>query len=296
LIKINLVPGSRKRAKRSGGPKMSLGSVFKSGEGSGGGGGSSMPNLHGGLALMAIAWAAGLGILGWMFLGGRHNISTLTAQIEAAQLDSVRLESAIKSQQELEARRDNVARKVTIVQDIDANRYVWAHIHDEVARAVPEYTWLTQILFMQADSGAKYPHFSIQGRTGNNFALTKYMQQLEQSPFIRDVRLKESQLIREDNKLVYSFLLEADYEPPPPDLLETVPLFANEQADGAEAQPAPRATPQRAAPPRAGAQPKAPAPSNKPAPPQGSTAAPKAPQNPPAKSNPTAGKSGAQER
>jgi Tfp pilus assembly protein PilN len=309
LIKINLVPGSRKRAKRSGGgPKMSLGKLFKSGEG-GGGGGASMPNLNGGLALMAIGWAAGMGVLGWMFLGGRHNISTLTAQIEAAQLDSVRLESAIKSQQELEARRDIVARKVTIVQDIDAFRYVWAHIHDEVARAVPEYTWLVQIAFMQPDSGAKYPHFSIQGRTGNNFALTKYMQQLEQSPFIRAVELKESQLIREDNKLVYSFLLEADYEPPPPDILETVPLFTNEQADSAAAQPAP----QRAAPPRAGAQPNAPAPGKTPAQPNKSGSAPaptpaqpnkavptpapgkKAPQNPPAKSNPTAGKSGVQE-
>ena len=293
MIKINLVPGSRKRAKRSGGgPKMSLGNLFKSGEG-GGGGGASMPNLNGGLALMAIGWAAGLALLGWMFLGGQHKVSTLTAQIEAAQLDSVRLESAIKSQLELEARRDIVARKVTIVQDIDAFRYVWAHIHDEVARAVPEYTWLVQIAFMQADSGAKYPHFSIQGRTGNNFALTKYMQQLEQSPFIRLVRLKESQLVREDNKLVYSFILEADYEPPPPDILETVPLFTNEQADSAaSAQPAP----QRAAPPRAGAQPNAPAPGNKPAPPKGSTAAPKtSPQNPPAKSNPTAGKSGVQE-
>jgi Tfp pilus assembly protein PilN len=225
---------------------MSLGSLFKSGEGSGGGGGTSMPNLGGGLALMAIAWAAGLLILGWMFLGGRHNISTLTAQIEAAQLDSVRLESAIKSQQELEARRDNVARKVTIVQDIDANRYVWAHIHDEVARAVPEYTWLTQILFMQADSGAKHPHFSIQGRTGNNFALTKYMQQLEQSPFIREVRLKESQLIRGDNKLVYSFLLEADYEPPPPDIIETVRSSRTSRRTARKRSPR-RAAPQRAA-------------------------------------------------
>ena len=257
MININLVPGSAKRAKKRM-PKLSLGRLFKLGKsgggGGGGGGGGSKPALDSSMALMGGAWAIGLGVLGWMFLGGRHNVSTLNAQIEAAQLDSVRLESAIKSQADLEARRDIVARKVTIVQDIDANRYVWSHIHDEVARAVPEYTWLVQIAFMAADSGAKYPHFSVQGRTGNNFALTKYLQQLEQSPFIRKVVLKESQLVREDNKLVYSFLLEADYEPPPADILETVPLFTNEQADSAAAQPG---TPQRAQPNRNAPQPNA---------------------------------------
>ena len=186
MININLVPGSAKRAKKRM-PKLSLAGLFKGksgGGGGGGGGGGSKSALDSSMALMSGAWAVGLALLGWMFLGGRHNVSSLNAQIEAAQLDSVRLESAIRSQADLEARRDIVAQKVTIVQDIDANRYVWAHIHDEVARAVPEYTWLTAIAFMQTDSGAKYPRFQVQGRTGNNFALTKYLQQLEQSPFV----------------------------------------------------------------------------------------------------------------
>ncbi len=250
MIEINLVPGSARSAKRRT-PKLSLGPLKKIGFR-----GAALPKFDKSVALMGGAWACGLALLGWMFLGGRHHVSTLTAEIEAAQLDSVRLESAIKSQADLEARRNVVAQKVTIVQDIDANCYVWSHIHDEVARAVPEYTWLVAISFMQADSGAKLPHFQVQGRTGNNFALTKYLQQLEQSPFIRKVELKESQLVREDNKLVYSFLLEADYETPPPDVLETVPLFANNdvQLDSAAAtQPAPQG-----AAPRAGAQSSAP--------------------------------------
>jgi Tfp pilus assembly protein PilN len=303
LININLVPGSAKRAKKRM-PKLSLGGLFKlgkskSGGGGGGGGGGSMPAMDGSLALMGGAWAIGLGVLGWMFLGGRHNVSTLNAQIEAAQLDSVRLESAIKSQADLEARRNTVAQKVTIVQDIDANRYVWAHIHDEVARAVPEYTWLAQIAFMQADSGAKYPHFSVQGRTGNNFALTKYLQQLEQSPFIRKVVLKESQLVREDNKLVYSFLLEADYEPPPADILETVPLFANEQADSANAQPAapqrPNAAPGARPNANTPAQPTKPGTAPAPAPAPGKSKAPAGKQPVQQSQTKPAGTSGAQE-
>jgi len=224
LIEINLVPGSGAKKSKRRGPKMSLGGGLPKFSMPG------VPKMDKALALFAGAWLVGFGLLGWMFVGGRHRVSTLTSEIEAAQLDSVRLDAAIKSQADLERRRDVVAQKVTIVQDIDAARYVWAHIADEVARAVPEYTWLAGIAAMQADSGVKMPHFSVSGRTGNNFALTKYMQQLEQSPFIRQVELKESQLIREDGKVVYSFLLEADYEVPPPDVLETVPLFQSNEA------------------------------------------------------------------
>ena len=37
-----------------------------------------------------------------------------------------------------------------------------------------------------------------------------------------------NELIREREKLVYAFGLEASYEEPPPDVIETVPLFAKE--------------------------------------------------------------------
>lgn len=219
MIEINLVPGPAKRAKRKM-PKMSLG---------------SMPEPSGGspvdrsTMILVVGWVIGFGLLAWMFVGTRAREASLNSKIEAAQLDSARLEGIIKSTQDLERRRNIVAQKVTVVQDMDASRYVWAHLLDEVARAVPEYTWLVAISAMlQPDTTSKYPHFQLQGRTGNNFALTKYLQQLEASPFIRKVQLRESQLVREDGKLVYAFLLEADYESPPPDLIERTPLFASE--------------------------------------------------------------------
>jgi len=99
---------------------------------------------------------------------------------------------------------------------------------DEVSRALPPYTWLVGISTLPADSTEKTPHFKIEGRTGNNFALTKYLQDLEASPFIRNVKLATTELVRENDKLVYSFQLEATYEEPPPDVIETVPLFAKE--------------------------------------------------------------------
>ncbi|HSL69489.1 MAG TPA: PilN domain-containing protein [Longimicrobiales bacterium] len=218
-------------------PKVSLGSTA---EPSGGG---SLP-VDRSTLMLVVGWVIGFGLLAWMFVGARAREASLNSKIEAAQLDSARLEGIIKSTQDLERRRNIVAQKVTVVQDMDASRYVWAHLLDEVARAVPEYTWLVSIATMvQPDTTSKWPHFVLQGRTGNNFALTKYLQQLEASPFVRKVQLKESQLVREDGKLVYAFMLEADYEPPPPDLIERTPLFAAEATPDSVA-----VTPGRAAP------------------------------------------------
>jgi Tfp pilus assembly protein PilN len=100
---------------------------------------------------------------------------------------------------------------------------------DEVSRSLPPYTWLIDVATLESvDSAQVGPRFRIEGRTGNNFALTKYLQDLEASPFIRNVRLASTELVRENEKLVYSFLLEASYEEPPPDVIQTVPLFAKE--------------------------------------------------------------------
>ena len=73
-----------------------------------------------------------------------------------------------------------------IIQEIDGARYVWPHIMDEIARNLPEYTWLTELL--QVSLGDEL-QFRLVGRAGNNFALTQFMENLEASLFIRGVRL-----------------------------------------------------------------------------------------------------------
>ena len=216
MIEINLLPGSAKRTRRRM-PKLAVGGLGK----------AKLPKLNQGLAIMVIAWVIGIGLFAWMFVGGRTRLATLEDQIAAARLDSVRLAQTIATADTLQKRMAAAAGKLKVVQEIDASRYVWAHLLDEAARALPEHTWMVQVSNIAVDSGVMYPKFSLEGRTGNNLALAQYLAQLEQSPFIRNVRMRESQLVREDDKLVYSFLLEAEYEPPPPDIIETVPLFAS---------------------------------------------------------------------
>jgi hypothetical protein len=68
--------------------------------------------------------------------------------------------------------------------------------------------------------------FQITGRTGNTFALTRFLKDLESSPFIRGVQLTGTEIVRDaSERMVHQFILTARYEEPPQELITTVPLL-----------------------------------------------------------------------
>ena len=210
------MPGSAKRTTRKT-PKIPIGPLTRI---------KGLPPMNRTVAIIVVCWITGLGLTGYMFFGHRARKAELTLEIEAARADSVRLHALIQSKQRIDSTLAVITERLSVVQQIDANRYVWAHILDEISRALPEHTWFTHIDAIEPDSGQTVPKFVIEGRTGNNFALTRFLEQLEVSPFIRGVRLRSSALIREEDRYIYSFHVEANYEPPTPDVIELQPFFA----------------------------------------------------------------------
>jgi Tfp pilus assembly protein PilN len=178
----------------------------------------------GSTAVVLVAGIVG-GYLYWNTAGSR---SDLEVQIEEARADSARYADLIEQNDALMARRDSIAQRVDIIQEIDGDRYVWSHILDEVGRALPEYIWLTAILQVSLGEDLQ---FRLDGKAGNTFALTQFMENLEGSPFIRNVDMVSTEQTVEQSadggmrRAVYSFQLEAMFERPPVELLETVPLF-----------------------------------------------------------------------
>jgi Tfp pilus assembly protein PilN len=69
------------------------------------------------------------------------------------------------------------------------------------------------------------PRVRLEGRAGSYFAVGRYIEDLEASPFLRQVRLISSSQTQADQRTVLGFILEASYEEPAPDAIETVPLF-----------------------------------------------------------------------
>ena len=217
MIEVNLLPNA-KRAKKKG---ASLGGAsFKA---------IKLPDFDRWLLFIAAGWIIGLAGLAWLFLGTRAEAAELTDQIETAAADSARYATTIAQTNELRARRDTIAMKLEVIQQIDEGRYTWPHILAEISKALPDYTWLEGVSQIE---GGPVPNFQIDGRTGNNFALTRFMSNLESSPFIRGVRLLSTTQVQEGPEgaevTLHQFMLEAHFEEPTPDQIETVPLFASD--------------------------------------------------------------------
>ena len=258
MIEVNLLPGGAKRTKKAGGGggapfglKLKLPSF-------GGGGGAAMDKwVLGAAAVVVIA----LGAMGYMFNDVRKKAGDAKVALEAAQKDSARFSDLIARTQLLTARRDSIGVRVGIIQKIDQNRYVWAHIMDEVARALPDYTWITELQQVSNDPIT----IRLTGQAGNNFALTVFMEQLEASPFLQGVTLIQSAQEMAGaagggpQQVVQGFQLEVGYVQPPMEYLQTVPLFEGEtsatQTEKPDTSKAPAAAPAGAKPAPAPAKP-----------------------------------------
>jgi type IV pilus assembly protein PilN len=231
VIEVNLLPGGKKGS--SGGFSFSLGlDALKKLRGGGGGGGGGSSTIDPYQAFFAAAAAISIGYMAFTFMSLRSEAEELGVQLETAIQDSIRNAAIIQRTNELQARGDSIQERVAIIQEIDADRYTWPHVLDEVAAAVPDYTWLSEVLY----SGDAPLQVRVAGRAGSIFAITQFMRRLEASRFLRAVSTETIQQVASEQggDLVYLFELLMTYESPSIDELETVPLFEG----GAQAQTA----------------------------------------------------------
>lgn len=223
MIEINLLPGAQKRKKRAVTPGFS----FKLPE--------NLPKLDRMTMFIVAGWVIGPALGLWLYFGVQGEISERQVLVDQAVADSTRYARLISTQTSLRARQDTIAQKLAIIQEIDAGRYIWPHLMDEISRALPEYTWLQAV---DQIGGGPNPAFQVEGRTGSLPALTRYMDALEASPFIRNVQLVTSEQAQlGEDRIVNNFVLTAQYETPSIEVIETVPLFEGMAADSAAPSP-----------------------------------------------------------
>ena len=166
-------------------------------------------------------------------MGVTADLEETQVSVDAAVSDSIRFADIIARTDQLIARRDSIAERVAIIQEIDAGRFVWPHILDEISIAMPDYIWIREII---QTSGGIPLELRLNGQAGDNTAITRFMRNLEASRFIRGVRMEgTSQAPAEGGggDRVYVFDLVLTFDPPPIDELQTVPLFENDLAQSA---------------------------------------------------------------
>jgi Tfp pilus assembly protein PilN len=237
MIEINLLPGATKKKRSRGGAGFDLRGLVSEWSTK-----VKDPILMGSIGAAVV----GLSAIAFMYFHQGSREASLTERLEKAVTDSTRFAAVLREQTRAAAKRDSVAKTLGIIRTIDNNRYVWAHILDEVATALPPYTWLSRVEQTSAvtSAAAKKPdpktaaaapvveeegrtEFRVVGNTVDMQALTRFMTTLENSPFVRDIRLRRSELVTIDGKEVTEFELDGAYESPPPGAIRTVPLSAS---------------------------------------------------------------------
>lgn len=206
MITINLKPGV-KRAKAGGSLASGLSAL------------KTLPSkVKDPWPMLAIGvWVAVLGFLAWVGIGSATSLNKMETRLIAARSENVRFRALIAERRRAEAAKDSVITQIATIRAVDGDRYVWPHILDEVTRAMPGYTWLTELAAIvpaTADTSATMPPpvgVQMNGKTMDIQGFTAFMRQLEDSPWLRDVTLISTGTDIDHGRAVTVFQVKASY-------------------------------------------------------------------------------------
>jgi Tfp pilus assembly protein PilN len=221
MITVNLRPG-QKRKTGGGGVRLldrlkSLGAKVKD------------PFLVGSVA-------ACLGVaafLGWAIVTQNAKFDDVGHRLEAARDEQKRFDNLLRQKHRAELIRDSLLSQIATIRGVDGNRYVWPHVLDEVAKALPPYTWLTTmsqvagtVVATDSAESAAIPtiRVRIEGRTMDGQAYTRFLRQLEASPWMSDVTPLEAKQVLDKDRPVTQFSLQASFQRADSAYIRTVPL------------------------------------------------------------------------
>jgi type IV pilus assembly protein PilN len=203
------------------------------------------------LLVAVLSWVGVLGWLGFVLIGTTRELSALTPQLEQSRSENKRFKAFLAEKRHQETVRDSLVAQISTIRTVDGDRYVWPHLLDEVTRALPAYTWLVDLgpagavahpgtpapapapaaaakPSAKADSMAPATpppvQFEVNGRTVDIQAYTRFLRQLEASPWITDVTAVSAMTVVEKDRPVTAFTIRGTYHQADSAYIKTVPL------------------------------------------------------------------------
>ncbi len=226
MIEINLLPGQKRKA--PGGGKFRLPDFRQ-----------AMAQVKDPWLLAAIAAAVlAVGLNGAFYFVNTSRLSRLELTLRGVQAEKRRYDAVVAQKRQAERARDSLAAEMAIIRGIDADRYIWPHIMDEITKALPAYTWITSVSpaapaapaatatgTTPADSAAPGEvHVSIDGRTVDIQAYTTFMRQLAASPWLADVMPTRATTVIEQDRPVTQFNIALRFRQADSLYIRTMPL------------------------------------------------------------------------
>jgi type IV pilus assembly protein PilN len=133
----------------------------------------------------------------------RENALLTRARQEKSQLQYV--EAKLMEQQKV---RESLDKKITLIENLNAQRDLAPRLMDELSRRLPEWVWLTEVTY--DDKGVQ-----IKGRAMSNNLIADYIASLEASAQLMNVNLISSQQRTAQGDQYLEFSLRAVIEKKP---------------------------------------------------------------------------------
>jgi len=186
VIRINLLPRDE-RVRRRSVPKVKL------------------PALGAFVPLVAVGMVAGsIGVVHTLKV---REVAGLESQIAQLRAESDHYKPQLARIREITQKREEVGNRLDIISRLDQERYFRVKLLDEVARATPDYLWLTKL---DEQAGHK---FAVEGVTFSNIIVAHFMEQLESAPHWQGVELSVTQQGKIDGMDVVQFGLTSGAQP-----------------------------------------------------------------------------------
>lgn len=227
LIEVNLLPGQKKKRKAGVGIQMpDFGAMLS---------GVKDPLLLGTVG----AWGAALLLIGFVFATTQATLASLRGDATRIRAEARRYQTLMAEKRRAERLGDSLAIELQAIRQIDADRYIWPHIMEEVTKTLPDYTWLVGLVTAAGQAAAPRggapaavpdtgppppPSFVIEGRTSDIGAYTRFLRQLSGSPWVSNVIPGATSTVIEDDKALTAFSITGTFQRPDSAFIRTVPL------------------------------------------------------------------------
>src|SRR5690348_10275480 len=232
MIEINLLPGKKKKAAGGAGFKLAL------------------PDFRGLLATVKNPWLLVVSVVSVVVVGGgllffitqSTRLRVLQSRLNEVQAEKARFDVVIAQKRQSERMRDSLVAEINIIRGIDADRYVWPHLLDQITKALPPYTWLTSVGAQPTAASVSVPQPGaapgatpaevakpavvawITGSTVDIQAYTTFLRQLSASPWLTDVTPATTSTVVEADRPLTAFNVAVRYRVADSVYIRTVPL------------------------------------------------------------------------
>lgn len=137
-------------------------------------------------SLLMVLTAVGLG---WRYWALTQEQAQVVREIDNARREEARLQEILKQVQEFQNRRKTLEARVALIDELRKGQTAPVHMIDQVSRALPDMTWLTQL-------SQKDYTITIQGRCLTLTSLSDFIGNLEASKyFARPVEIVETVVV-----------------------------------------------------------------------------------------------------